>query len=160
MGRHMKNVVVVSFGFLLLFTATGSLLNLQSSLNADEGMGLASNSVTFSSIILSSMFITPTAIRYLGCKWTIFAGMACNVVYTVRHFLSKLLQSHNSPVSWCFCSGSLIQTSCPSSLLSVACGEWQMSCGKHKPTPFMEFSFIARRRQHLPTIVFGSPWAM
>ncbi|XP_041952392.1 protein unc-93 homolog A-like [Alosa sapidissima] len=86
MGRHMKNVVVVSFGFLLLFTATGSLLNLQSSLNADEGMGLASNSVTFSSIILSSMFITPTAIRYLGCKWTIFAGMACNVVYTVGNF--------------------------------------------------------------------------
>ncbi|MCI0139951.1 hypothetical protein, partial [Enterococcus faecalis] len=58
----------------------------QSSLNADEGIGLASNSVTFSSIILSSMFITPTVIRYLGSKWTIFAGMACNVIYTLGNF--------------------------------------------------------------------------
>ncbi|XP_063078704.1 protein unc-93 homolog A-like [Engraulis encrasicolus] len=86
MGSHMKNVLLVSFGFLLLFTATGSLLNLQSSLNADEGMGLASNSVTFSSIILSSMFLTPTIIRYLGCKWTIFVAMGCNVAYTIGNF--------------------------------------------------------------------------
>ncbi|XP_031437950.2 protein unc-93 homolog A-like [Clupea harengus] len=58
----------------------------KSSLNADEGMGLASNSVTFSSIILSSMFVTPTVIRYLGCKWTIVASMGCNVIYTIGNF--------------------------------------------------------------------------
>nr|XP_046154333.1 protein unc-93 homolog A-like isoform X3 [Oncorhynchus gorbuscha] len=82
----MKNVLVVSFGFLLLFTATGSLLNLQSSLNTEEGVGVASASVQFASIILSSMFVAPLVIKYLGCKWTIVAAMGCNVVYTVGNF--------------------------------------------------------------------------
>lgn len=33
-----KNVVIISGGFLFLFTAFQSLQNLQSSLNADKGM--------------------------------------------------------------------------------------------------------------------------
>ncbi|XP_067097906.1 protein unc-93 homolog A-like [Osmerus mordax] len=85
-GGCLKNVLVISTGFLLLFSATGSLLNLQSSLNAEDGLGVASASVQFASIILSSMFLTPLVIHYLGCKWTIVACMGCNVMYTVGNF--------------------------------------------------------------------------
>nr|XP_006625794.1 PREDICTED: protein unc-93 homolog A isoform X1 [Lepisosteus oculatus] len=86
MGRNMKNVLVVSFGFLLLFTAYGGLQSLQSSLNASEGMGVASLSVIYASIILSSMFLPPILIKNLGCKLTIVASMACYVAYSVGNF--------------------------------------------------------------------------
>nr|XP_046149196.1 protein unc-93 homolog A-like [Oncorhynchus gorbuscha] len=81
--RNMKNVLVVSIGFLSLFTAYGGLQSLQSSLNAEDGMGVTSLSVIYASIILSSMFLTPTLIKNLGCKWTIVVGMGCYVTYSI-----------------------------------------------------------------------------
>lgn len=54
----------------------------QSSLNAEEGMGVASLSVIYASIIISSMFLPPIMIKNLGCKWTIVVGMACYVSYS------------------------------------------------------------------------------
>ncbi|XP_036406170.1 protein unc-93 homolog A [Megalops cyprinoides] len=82
MSRNLKNVLVVSFGFLSLFTAYGGLQSLQSSLNSEAGMGVASLSVIYASIILSSMFLPPILIKNLGCKWTIVASMACYVTYS------------------------------------------------------------------------------
>ncbi|XP_041830953.1 protein unc-93 homolog A [Melanotaenia boesemani] len=81
-SRNFKNVLVVSIGFLSLFTAYGGLQSLQSSLNAEQGMGVASLSVIYASIIISSMFLPPIMIKNLGCKWTIVAGMACYVAYS------------------------------------------------------------------------------
>ncbi|XP_026174996.1 protein unc-93 homolog A [Mastacembelus armatus] len=81
-SRNLKNVLVVSIGFLSLFTAYGGLQSLQSSLNAEEGMGVASLSVIYASIIVSSMFLPPIMIKNLGCKWTIVASMACYVAYS------------------------------------------------------------------------------
>ncbi|KAG9347512.1 hypothetical protein JZ751_005080, partial [Albula glossodonta] len=83
MSRNLKNVLVVSFGFLSLFTAYGGLQSLQSSLNSEAGMGVASLSVIYASIILSSMFLPPILIKNLGCKWTIVASMACYVTYSL-----------------------------------------------------------------------------
>ncbi|CAL8314826.1 unnamed protein product [Boreogadus saida] len=80
--RNFKNVLVVSIGFLSLFTAYGGLQSLQSSLNAEEGMGVASLSVVYASIIISSMFLPPLMIKNLGCKWTIVVSMACYVSYS------------------------------------------------------------------------------
>ncbi|XP_056151016.1 protein unc-93 homolog A [Lampris incognitus] len=79
---NLKNVLVVSLGFLSLFTAYGGLQSLQSSLNAEQGMGVASLSVIYASIIISSMFLPPIMIKNLGCKWTIVASMACYVSYS------------------------------------------------------------------------------
>ncbi|XP_016353291.1 protein unc-93 homolog A-like [Sinocyclocheilus anshuiensis] len=82
MSRTTKNVLVVSFGFLLLFTAYGGLQSLQSSLNAEDGMGVISLSVIYGAIILSSMFLPPIMIKNLGCKWTIVLSMGCYVAYS------------------------------------------------------------------------------
>ena len=57
-------------------------LSVQSSLNAEQGMGVASLSVIYASIIISSMFLPPIMIKNLGCKWTIVVGMACYVSYS------------------------------------------------------------------------------
>lgn len=82
-SRNFKNVLVVSIGFLSLFTAYGGLQSLQSSLNAEDGMGTASLSVIYASIIVSSMFLPPIMIKNLGCKWTIVVGMGCYVSYSL-----------------------------------------------------------------------------
>ncbi|XP_041661758.1 protein unc-93 homolog A [Cheilinus undulatus] len=81
-SRNFKNILVISIGFLSLFTAYGGLQSLQSSLNAEEGMGVASLSVIYASIIISSMFLPPIMIKNLGCKWTLVFGMVCYVSYS------------------------------------------------------------------------------
>ena len=81
-----KNVIVISFGFLFLFTAFQSLQNLQSSLNPDEGLGLASLCVIYASLILSCMFVPPFLIGRLGCKWTLVLAMTGYVLYTVANY--------------------------------------------------------------------------
>lgn len=86
-SRNFKNILVVSIGFLSLFTAYGGLQSLQSSLNAEQGMGVASLSVIYASIIISSMFLPPIMIKNLGCKWTIVVGMVCYVSYSIGNFV-------------------------------------------------------------------------
>ncbi|KAG8583265.1 hypothetical protein GDO81_008347 [Engystomops pustulosus] len=86
MDRHLKNILVVSFGFLLLFTAFGGLQSLQSSLNADEGLGVASLSIIYGALIISSMFVPPIVIKKIGCKWTIVGSMCCYITYSLGNF--------------------------------------------------------------------------
>lgn len=56
---------------------------VQSSLNAEEGMGVASLSIIYASMIISSMFLPPIMIKNLGCKWSVVVGMACYVSYSL-----------------------------------------------------------------------------
>ncbi|KAM5163098.1 protein unc-93 homolog A [Mantella aurantiaca] len=86
MNKYLKNILVVSFGFLLLFTAFGGLQSLQSSLNADEGLGVASLSIIYGALIISSMFVPPILIQKIGCKWTIVVSMCCYVTYSLGNF--------------------------------------------------------------------------
>ncbi|XP_041108505.1 protein unc-93 homolog A-like [Polyodon spathula] len=89
MGSNLKNILIVSLGFLFLFTAYGGLQSLQSSLNADEGLGTASLGVIYGTIILSSMFLPPILIKNLGCKWTIVVSMGCYVAYSLGNLYSS-----------------------------------------------------------------------
>ncbi|XP_062497689.1 protein unc-93 homolog A isoform X2 [Pezoporus occidentalis] len=86
MERNLKNVLIISFGFLLLFTAYGGLQNLQSSLHSEEGLGVASLSVLYAALILSSMFLPPILIKKLGCKWTIAGSMCCYIAFSLGNF--------------------------------------------------------------------------
>ncbi|XP_048155781.1 protein unc-93 homolog A isoform X3 [Corvus hawaiiensis] len=89
MERNLKNVLVISFGFLLLFTAYGGLQSLQSSLNSEEGLGVASLSVLYAALILSSMFLPPILIKKLGCKWTIAISMCCYIAFSLGNFYAS-----------------------------------------------------------------------
>ncbi|NP_001136011.1 unc-93 homolog A2 isoform X1 [Mus musculus] len=86
MERSLKNVLVVSCGFLLLFTAYGGLQNLQSSLYSEQGLGVATLSTLYASVLLSSMFLPPILIKKCGCKWTIVGSMCCYVVFSLGNF--------------------------------------------------------------------------
>ncbi|XP_075719848.1 protein unc-93 homolog A-like [Rhinoderma darwinii] len=84
--KHLKNIIIVSFGFLLLFTAYGGLQALQSSLNPEKGLGVASLSVVYGCLILSSLFLPPIIIKKIGCKWTIVVSMCCYITYSIGNF--------------------------------------------------------------------------
>ncbi|KAM4865794.1 protein unc-93 homolog A isoform 1-T1 [Thomomys bottae] len=86
MQRSLRNVLVVSFGFLLLFTAFGGLQNLQSSLYSEDGMGVATLSSLYGAVLLSSMLLPPILIKQCGCKWTIVGSMCCYVAFSLGNF--------------------------------------------------------------------------
>ncbi|KAG8123637.1 hypothetical protein E2320_019019, partial [Naja naja] len=46
-----------------------------SSLHSEEGLGLASLSVIYATLILSSMFLPSVIIKKFGCKWTIVGSL-------------------------------------------------------------------------------------
>ncbi|XP_040283130.1 protein unc-93 homolog A-like [Bufo bufo] len=85
----LKNILVLSFGILLLYTAYMGLQTLQSSLNRIEGLGVASLSVMYVSLSLSSLLLPPLLIKKIGCKWTIVASMFCFISYSLCNFYSS-----------------------------------------------------------------------
>lgn len=62
---------------------------MQSSFNAEEGLGVASLSVLFAALTLSSMFLPPIIIKKLGCKWTTAVSMCCYVTYSLGNFYAS-----------------------------------------------------------------------
>nr|XP_044617325.1 protein unc-93 homolog A isoform X5 [Equus asinus] len=89
MESSLKNVLVVSFGFLLLFTAFGGLQNLQSSLYREEGLGVAALSTIYGAVLVSSMFLPSVLIKKLGCKWSIVISMCCYVAFSLGNFYAS-----------------------------------------------------------------------
>ncbi|XP_073529365.1 protein unc-93 homolog A-like isoform X2 [Phyllobates terribilis] len=83
---NLKNILILSFGILLLYTAYMGLQTLQSSLNNIEGLGVASLSVMYVSLSLSSLLLPPLLIKKIGCKWTIVASMFCFISYSLCNF--------------------------------------------------------------------------
>ncbi|KAH0500667.1 Protein unc-93-like protein A [Microtus ochrogaster] len=86
MGKNLKNVLVVSCGFFLLFTAYGGLQNLQSSLYNEDGLGVATLSTIYCAMMLSSMFLPPVLIKKFGCKWTMAGSMCCYMTFSLANF--------------------------------------------------------------------------
>lgn len=85
-ARIIKNLLVVSFGFLCLFTSFQSLSNLQSSLNKEDGLGVGGLAIIYSALVVSCMFVPPFIIARLGCKWTVAVSMLCYILYMGANF--------------------------------------------------------------------------
>ncbi len=84
--RMLKNVFLVSLGFLLLFTSYNSISNLQSSLHPQGGLGTFGVSTVYGSLVLSSFFIPTYLIRKITAKWTIVLSMIGYTFYMGAQF--------------------------------------------------------------------------
>ncbi|KAK7109183.1 UNC93-like protein [Littorina saxatilis] len=84
--RIYKNVVVMSTGFLFLFTAFQSMANLQTSLNKEDGVGAYSLSSIYLALIVSCIFLPKFIISRLGCKWTIPLCVSGYAVFMAANF--------------------------------------------------------------------------
>ncbi|KAJ8722223.1 hypothetical protein PYW08_004625 [Mythimna loreyi] len=69
--RIMKNVVIISLAFMVHFTAYSGAANLQSSINAEAGLGTASLAAVYAGLIFSNIFLPVVVIKWLGTKWAI-----------------------------------------------------------------------------------------
>ncbi|CAF4932683.1 unnamed protein product [Pieris macdunnoughi] len=69
--RIVKNVVIISLAFMVHFTAYGGAANLQSSINAEEGLGMSSLAAVYAGFILSNIFLPTAVIKWIGTKWAI-----------------------------------------------------------------------------------------
>ncbi|MCL4147471.1 UNVERIFIED_CONTAM: hypothetical protein GTU68_031675, partial [Idotea baltica] len=82
--KILKNVVIISFAFMLNFTSFNSMANLQSSIN--EKLGTTSLSVLYAAIVLSCAFIPSWLIKRLKTKWTLPVCMLCYSTYIAAQF--------------------------------------------------------------------------
>ncbi|CAB3227162.1 unnamed protein product [Arctia plantaginis] len=69
--RIMKNVGVITMAFMLHFTAYAGTSNLQSSINAEAGLGTASLAAVYAGVVLSNIFLPAAVIKWLGTKWAV-----------------------------------------------------------------------------------------
>lgn len=79
--RILKNIGVVSFAFMIQFTAFQGTANLQSSINAKDGLGTVSLSAIYAAIVVSCIFLPTLVIRRLTVKWTLCFSMLCYAPY-------------------------------------------------------------------------------
>lgn len=84
--RIWKNITVISLSFMCLFTAFNSVSNLQSSINAEAGLGTAAQSTIYVALILSCMFVPTWLIKTLSCKWTLVLCQLCYSLYIIAQF--------------------------------------------------------------------------
>ena len=65
------------------------MANLQSSLNTDQGMGTASLSAIYVSLVISCLLVPPALIKKLGLKWTIVSAQFCYTLYLAANMYPK-----------------------------------------------------------------------
>ena len=81
-----KNVLLISFSFLLLFVAFESMSKLQSSINTVNNLGTWANAAVYASLILSCMFMPSLLIKWLKVKWTLVVCIFCYSTYIAAQF--------------------------------------------------------------------------
>nr|CAD7406354.1 unnamed protein product [Timema poppensis] len=86
--RILRNIVMISFAFMVQFTAFQGAANLQSSVNSSAGLGTASLATIYGALILSNVFLPVVMIRWLGCKWTVALSFIAYMPYIAAQFYS------------------------------------------------------------------------
>lgn len=73
-----KNFLVLCFCYFLLYSGFWALTNLQSTMNADSGIGVSSQAVIYAFAMASSLLLPQLSITKYGCKKVLIVGtVAC-----------------------------------------------------------------------------------
>ncbi|XP_048525167.1 UNC93-like protein isoform X2 [Dendroctonus ponderosae] len=87
--RILKNVTAISCAFMIQFTAFQGTANLQSSINAKDGLGTLSLSSIFAALVVSCIFVPSFLIKRLTVKWTLCLSMLCYAPYIASQFYPR-----------------------------------------------------------------------
>ncbi|KAL6442735.1 hypothetical protein ACFW04_002668 [Cataglyphis niger] len=74
---------------MVQFTAFQGTANLQSSINASDGLGTVSLSAIYAALVLSCIFVPTFLIKRLTVKWTLCLSMLCYAPYIGSQFYPK-----------------------------------------------------------------------
>ena len=86
--RYIKNLLVMSAAYFFLFSAYFALRNLQSSLNAVDGLGLYALSSMYCALIFGSLFST-TVVQLLQPKRTLSLSLIGFISYSAANFYPR-----------------------------------------------------------------------
>lgn len=84
--RIIKNLMIVCFGFLFLYLPFQSLANLQSTLNVENNIGVVSQTIIYTTIILSALLLPKLIIKKFGCKFALVLCILTFVPYFAANF--------------------------------------------------------------------------
>ncbi|GIY91133.1 protein unc-93 homolog A [Caerostris darwini] len=84
--RIIKNLCVISFSFVLLFSAYDGLSMLQSTMNKTHGIGTVSQGVLYVSFGMSSLLLPNFIIKKLGTKNTLLVAIILYIPYIAANF--------------------------------------------------------------------------
>lgn len=84
--RLWKDCIILTVAWLSLYMGYNSISAVQSSLNSEEGLGVAALSVEFASMTFGNLFTDSAIIKKLGCKWTTALGMGVYAIYISANF--------------------------------------------------------------------------
>lgn len=83
-----KNVLGAGLSFMLVTSSVLALASLQSSLNDEEGLGLATLAIGSGSFLVSGLF-SSSVIRVFGTKYTIILGYVTSLVYVLTNYYPR-----------------------------------------------------------------------
>ncbi len=84
-STYIRNLIVLSIGFMLAYTAFFSLRNLQSSINHERGLGLIGLSTVYASFLLGCIF-APSIVNCMRPKSAIVMAMHGNLASVLANF--------------------------------------------------------------------------
>ncbi len=83
------NLLIISWAWLIMFTAFQSMANLQSSLNSDKGLGTLSLSTIYVTLVISCLFVPPLLIDRVGLVPTIVCSQFTYLLYIAANIYPK-----------------------------------------------------------------------
>ncbi|KAK6973763.1 protein unc-93 A-like isoform X1 [Biomphalaria glabrata] len=84
-GREIRNTIVVTFSFTIVFSAFNALQNLHSSVHEEDRLGLISLAVLYFTSTLTSVF-SPTIISRVGARTVMVVYFFCHCLYVAVNF--------------------------------------------------------------------------
>ena len=89
-GRYRRNLLIVSVGLMLVFSAVRALQNLQTSVNEQKKLGVISMTILYGSMFLSGL-AAPRIIAKLTSKWSLVLGVAFHLIWIGANFEPSLV---------------------------------------------------------------------
>ena len=97
----IKNILFLSFSFMINFFAFNGIQNLQSSINCEEGLGAASQTSIYIGIMIGSLFLPSISIQKLGLKWT----LTLSILGYLSHALAQIYPTFYTLIPTALLSG-------------------------------------------------------
>ncbi|CDW87024.1 major facilitator superfamily protein [Stylonychia lemnae] len=165
--QNLEKVTIISIGFFLTFTGTGSSANLAAKAQQDNGfdsLGLYQNATAYFIYIVSSFFGT-AFVKKFGSKLTLFFGAACYLINIIEQILPALYaqQPENRDKQFYFRKGFIysmgilagVINGIGSGVIWTAQGEYVSNCAndENKGFFFSYFYFIYMSSQIAGNII-------
>ena len=87
--RIIKNLFVFSVSYLLQFSASNGLCNLQSSLNPENNVGVITLSISSYTFLATCMFLPIILIKFLGIKRALISVQSCVLLFVMANAYPK-----------------------------------------------------------------------